>query len=150
MQHRFLEWRESTLRPLLYIFLHCHHSGGAPLPREVVQGGREAVCVAAELITLSAQHHRHGGIWFVARRAFACTLLVLAAVVRYGEAEAPPAWHGLVALALQTLERWAPEAADVAIMRNVLERVYTAVRQRHSAGSDGATSFVSARINSRK
>ena len=133
MQYRFLEWRESTLRPLLYVFLHYRPLGGAPLPREVMQGGREAVSVIAELITLSTQHHRHGGIWFVARRAFGCALLLLAVVLRYGEAEAPPAWPDLIALALQTLERWASEAADVAIMRNVLERVYSAVRQQHSA-----------------
>ncbi|KAH8896671.1 hypothetical protein GQ53DRAFT_803544 [Thozetella sp. PMI_491] len=135
LHHRFLHWRESTLRPLLYIFLHYP---GRQLPREVTECGNEAMRVATELIMLSAQNHRHGGIWFVTRRTFACDLLVLAFVVKHGESEATPAWHSLIGLALQTLERWAPEAADVALMHDVLSRVYAAVYRQQSSCHNAA------------
>lgn len=132
LQHRFLDWRENILRPLLYIFLH--HPG--QLPCEVVQCGREAMQIASELIILSSQHHRHGSIWFVAYRTFACAMLILAVVIRYGDAEAPADWQWLITLALQTLRRWGLEARDIALMHTVLERLYTAVRQRDSDNGD--------------
>ncbi|RYP48057.1 hypothetical protein DL768_005979 [Monosporascus sp. mg162] len=132
LQHRFLHWRENALRPLLYIALH-HPSHP---PRAVLEASRESMRIASQIILTSAQHHRHGGIWFVLRRAFTCALLILAVVLRYGEAEAPQNWPDMVGTALKTLERWSPEAPDVARMRDVLDRAFATVWQRQ--GGDTA------------
>ncbi|RYP91458.1 hypothetical protein DL770_002397 [Monosporascus sp. CRB-9-2] len=126
LQHRFLHWRENALRPLLYIALH-HPSHP---PREVLEASQESMRIASQIILTSAQHHRHGGIWFVLRRAFTCALLILAVVLRYGEAEAPQNWPVMVSTALKTLERWSPEAPDVARMRDVLDRAFASIWQK--------------------
>lgn len=117
LQHRFLEWREIALRPLLYIYLH-HAAQPSP---ELVLRAKEALKVAAELIALSKQDHRHGGIWFVLRRTFACALIILAVVLRYGPAEAAQAWPDAVFDALGTLKKWSGEAPDIELMANILD-----------------------------
>ncbi len=94
LQHRFLEWRENSLRPLLYIYLHHPMQP----PPEVVLRSKEALKVAAELIALSKRDHRHGSIWFVLRRTFACALLILAVVTRHGPAEATEAGRMLCSM----------------------------------------------------
>ncbi|KAL7967407.1 hypothetical protein HDV63DRAFT_412479 [Trichoderma sp. SZMC 28014] len=67
------------------------------------------------------QNHRHGGIWFVLRRTFACALMILAVVLRYGPTEAAQAWPDAVFDALGTLKKWSGEAPDIELMTNILD-----------------------------
>ena len=126
LQSRFLDWRETALRPLLYIFLH---DSSSPPRHDVLELSREAVSIAADIVLRCDHHHRHGGTWLIARKAFLCALLILAVVVKNGEVKPPPEWHNLIRIALKTLERWSSKSSDIQLMREVLEKVFASVWQ---------------------
>ncbi|KAI8257072.1 hypothetical protein K4K53_006277 [Colletotrichum sp. SAR 10_77] len=126
LQGRFQGWREATLRPLLYCALHAP---GDVNPR-VVELAQKAVDTCSAMIVKTAYHHRHGGSWFVARRAFSCAMMILAAKLRDGPVRAPPNWRALVRLALRVVRRWGREARDVERMRSTLERLFNQVQAR--------------------
>ncbi|KAL3298362.1 C6 zinc finger domain-containing protein [Colletotrichum asianum] len=126
LQGRFQGWREATLRPLLYCALHAP---GEVNPR-VVELAQKAVDTCSAMVVKTAYHHRHGGSWFVARRAFSCAMMILAARLRDGPVRAPPNWRALVRLALRVVRRWGREARDVERMRSTLERLFNQVQAR--------------------
>ncbi|KAL2884120.1 hypothetical protein SGCOL_000057 [Colletotrichum sp. CLE4] len=148
LQGRFQGWRESTLRPLLYCALHgargrCQGREDQPLPTHVqteeyptnprvIHLAQKAVDTCAAMIVKTAHHHRHGGSWFVARRAFSCAVMVLAAVVgaENHPVEPPSNWASLVRLALRVLGRWGKEARDLEQMRETLQRLFHRVQQK--------------------
>lgn len=74
-----------------------------------------------------ANHDRHGGTWAVLRRAFRCTLIMLAAVVADGPLQPPENWQELATTSIATFARWSPGVRDVQRMRRVLQRVFRAV-----------------------
>ncbi|KAI8185839.1 hypothetical protein K4K51_011277 [Colletotrichum sp. SAR 10_75] len=126
LKGRFQGWREATLRPLLYCALHAP---GDVNPR-VVELAQKAVDTCSAMIVKTAYHHRHGGSWFVARRAFSCAMMILAARLRDGPVRAPPNWRALVRLALRVVRRWGREARDVERMKSTLERLFNQVQAR--------------------
>ncbi|KAL0937151.1 uncharacterized protein CTRU02_206882 [Colletotrichum truncatum] len=130
LQGRFQGWRESTLRPLLYCALHAP-AGQRGLNARVVELAQKAVDTCAAMVVKTAHHHRHGGSWFVARRAFSCAVMILAARLRNGgPVRTPRNWASLVRLALRVLRRWGREARDVDRMRSTLERLFNQVQKR--------------------
>ncbi|KAI3546430.1 hypothetical protein CABS03_13053 [Colletotrichum abscissum] len=140
LQGRFQGWRESTLRPLLYCALHGTQGRGQhdqsqqhlTNPR-VIHLAQKAVDTCAAMIVKTAHHHRHGGSWFVARRAFSCAVMVLAVVAAGNHPVEPPSnWKSLVRLALRILGRWGREARDLERMRETLQRLFH--RVQHKAG----------------
>lgn len=133
LHSRFLDWQETALRPLVYIFLHRP----ATLPQQEQQEQQrhllghvnDAVKVASEAIHIGLQHHRHGGTWLVARRVFSSAMLILALVIRLGHLEVLPDWTGVVDEALTVLKKWSNEAPDLALMADVLQRVLLSTQQ---------------------
>ncbi|KAJ0366305.1 hypothetical protein COL154_003894 [Colletotrichum chrysophilum] len=126
LQGRFQGWREATLRPLLYCALHAPGEVSA----RVVELAQKAVDTCSAMVVKTAYHHRHGGSWFVARRAFSCAMMILAARLRDGPVRAPPNWRALVRLALRVVRRWGREARDVERMRSTLERLFNQAQAR--------------------
>ncbi|KAK5047099.1 hypothetical protein LTR84_007042 [Exophiala bonariae] len=126
LQTRFLEWREYTLRPLLYVYLHHPQN----LPLRVLELSQEALNISRDIILQAIHHHRHGGSWFVLRRSFSCALLILAVVVKAGEVRPPENWPQLIRVALSTLLKWESEARDVFLMRKVLENTFATICKR--------------------
>ncbi|KAF9875180.1 hypothetical protein CkaCkLH20_07446 [Colletotrichum karsti] len=127
LQGRFQGWRESTLRPLLYCALHTPAVPEQLDPR-VVELAQKAVDTCSVMVVKTAYHHRHGGSWFVARRAFSCALMILAARLKNGPVKAPSNWRSLVRLALRVMRRWGREARDIDKMRSTLERLFVRVQ----------------------
>ncbi|KAJ0305476.1 hypothetical protein COL516b_005170 [Colletotrichum fioriniae] len=142
LQGRFQGWRESTLRPLLYCAIHGTHSRGQhgqsqqhPTNPRVIHLAQRAVDTCAAMIVKTAHHHRHGGSWFVARRAFSCAVMVLAVVAAENRPVDPPSnWNSLVRLALRVLGRWGREAHDLERMRETLQRLFHRVQQKVGSG----------------
>ncbi|KAF6833064.1 hypothetical protein CPLU01_05743 [Colletotrichum plurivorum] len=128
LQGRFQGWREATLRPLLYYVLHAPVN--VELSPRVVELAQKAADTCAVMVVMTAYHHRHGGSWFVARRAFSCAVTILASKLREGPVQAPPNWRSLVRLALRVTRRWGREARDIEKMRSTLERLFTQVQER--------------------
>ncbi|KXH61281.1 C6 zinc finger domain-containing protein [Colletotrichum salicis] len=107
------------LRPLLYCVLHgargrSQGREGQRLPTHVqteeyptnprvIHLAQKAVDTCAAMIVKSAHHHRHGGSWFVARRAgeFSCAVMVLAAVVGAENYPVKPPQIGLLSYGLR-------------------------------------------------
>ncbi|KXH29217.1 hypothetical protein CSIM01_00945 [Colletotrichum simmondsii] len=142
LQGRFQGWRESTLRPLLYCALHGIRGRGQhdqsqqhPTNPRVIHLAQKAVDTCAAMIVKTAHHHRHGGSWFVARRAFSCAVMVLAVVAAGNHPVEPPSnWNSLVRLALRVLGRWGKEARDLERMRETLQRLFHRVQQKAGSG----------------
>ncbi|KAK1622115.1 hypothetical protein BDP81DRAFT_455672 [Colletotrichum phormii] len=161
LQGCFQGWRESTLRPLLYCALHGARgrSQGRDDPRlpthvqsedyptnsRVIHLAQKAVDTCAAMIVKTAHHHRHGGSWFVARRAFSCAVMTLAAVVGAENCPVKPPsnWASLVRLALRVLGRWGKEAHDLERMRETLQRLFHRVQQK-AASPTKSVRFLSA------
>lgn len=125
LESRFEEWNESIIRPLVYYCLH-HPPTRPPTPAiaDLAQCYME-LCV--DCITRSSSYDRHGGTWFVLRRAFRFTLVILAAVVADGALRPPNNWRELSQTTINTLTRWSPGVRDLQRMRRVLDRVYRSV-----------------------
>ncbi|KAK1724247.1 uncharacterized protein BDZ83DRAFT_579008 [Colletotrichum acutatum] len=142
LQGRFQGWRESTLRPLLYCALQGTQARGQhdqsqhhPTNPRVIHLAHKAVDTCAAMIVKTAHHHRHGGSWFVARRAFSCAVMVLAVVAAGNRLVEPPSnWSSLVRLALRVLGRWGREARDLERMRETLQRLFHRVQQKVGSG----------------
>lgn len=125
LESRLEEWNECILRPLVYYCLHYPPSK-PPTPSITALAQRDmTLCV--NCILRCASYDRHGGTWVVLRRAFRCTLIMLAAVVADGPLRPPENWRELTRTSIATLARWSVGARDLQRMRRVLERVFCAV-----------------------
>lgn len=125
LEGRFEEWNECILRPLVYYCLH--HPPAEPPPPPVAALAQRHMALCATCILRCADHGRHGGTWLVLRRAFRCTLIVLAAVVAGPPPRPPENWRELARTSIATLRRWEAGVRDLQRMRRVLERVFRAV-----------------------
>lgn len=124
LQGRFYEWRTLLLRPFLYCAVSQDPNR---VPEEVVTLASEYVALCADNITHLSYHGRHGGTWFACRATFASAMSILAAVVSESQALYQLDWLAYVKLSLRTLNRWSPEADDVELMRQILERLLAEV-----------------------
>ncbi len=124
LKGRFQYWRESIARPLLYYALH--QPSNASHMNAVLPVAQKCIDICAEIIPFHAQHNRHGGTWFVMRRLFICSLLILGSVIcgKDGQVLPPQNWDALVRLSLRVLRHWGCEAADVKWMEEVLGRMF--------------------------
>src|SRR5687767_9412805 len=93
LEGRFEEWNESILRPLVYYCLH--HPPEKPPTSSIAALAQRYMTLCVDSITRCSNHDRHGGTWFVLRRAFRCTLVILAAVVADGPLRPPENWPEL-------------------------------------------------------
>ena len=125
LEGRFEEWNEFILRPLLYYCLH--YPPAKPPTPSVVALAQRGMALCATCILRCATHDRHGGTWVVLRRAFRCTLIILAAVVADGPLRPPGDWQELTRTSIATFVRWSAGLRDLQRMRRVLERVFRAV-----------------------
>ncbi|KAI0376031.1 hypothetical protein F5Y04DRAFT_274053 [Hypomontagnella monticulosa] len=144
LQTRYLCVIEWLHRPFLYCIIYSNSlaqtSDYEPLIR-LAQRGIEASCA---LIRIIAAHHRHGGIWSLARRSFGCSLLLIASA-RYNlqndnpgnqasfsmrrYVRLPPGWRILVQITLATIRIWEGSGArDLQWMRKTLERLMELVK----------------------
>lgn len=118
LQGRFYEWRTLLLRP----FLYCATSQDPKrVPQEIINLAVEYVAICTDNITHLSYHGRHGGTWFACRSTFASAMSVLAAVTAGNQAFYQLDWLASVKLSLRTLNRWASEADDVELMRQILD-----------------------------
>lgn len=125
LEGRFEEWNEFILRPLVY---YCLHYPPAEPPTPTITAlAQRYMALCNDCIVRCSTYDRHGGTWFVLRRTFRCTLVVLAAVVADGPLRPPENWQDLSRLTLATLARWSSGVRDLQRMHMVLERVFHAV-----------------------
>ncbi|KAM0429234.1 hypothetical protein ACHAPT_006448 [Fusarium lateritium] len=122
LQGRASLWREYTLRPILYYLLH-HNPEEPPHPEAEALAAKE-VQICANMVHRLAFHRRHGGTWLIARKTFMAACVVLASAVNSHLVSPPEEWHTIVAIAIQTLERWAKEASDLRRMADILVHMY--------------------------
>ena len=111
------EWIQ---RPFLHYLLR--HSTPGPYRAEagiIAQMGLQSCCT---LLQLFAAHHRHGALWAVLRKAFGCSLLLVAAF-KAGLPECPADWKTHVELGIETITKWEAEAEDLAFSRRVLQDI---------------------------
>jgi hypothetical protein len=125
LEGRFEEWNEVILRPLVYYCLH-HPIERPPTP-SIATLAQRYMTLCVDSIMRCVNHDRHGGTWFILRRAFRCTLVILAAVVADGTLRPPENWQDLSQTTLATLRRWSAGVRDLQRMRQVLDRVLRAV-----------------------
>ncbi|SPO01982.1 uncharacterized protein DNG_04655 [Cephalotrichum gorgonifer] len=125
LEGRFEEWNECILRPLVYYCLH-YPPTKPPTPSIVALAQRD-MTLCENCILRCANHDRHGGTWVVLRRAFRCTLIMLAAVVADGPLRPPENWRELTSTSIGTFSKWSVGVRDLQRMRRVLERVFRAV-----------------------
>jgi hypothetical protein len=125
LEGRFEEWSECILRPLVYYCLH-YPSTKPPTP-SIVALAQRSMTICGNCILRCASHGRHGGTWALLRRAFRCTLIMLAAVVADGPLRPPENWQELTRTSIATLTRWSVGVRDLQRMRRVMERVFRAV-----------------------
>lgn len=128
LQDHFQDWHERISRPILY---HAIHRPAWPSVNnsidEATKLAQHAVSIISNTLVRSAFHPRHGGIWFSTRRAFTSGMLMLAVVLSSGPSspasspQPPSNWQSLIRLALRILRQWEREAADVELMRTILE-----------------------------
>ena len=130
LEGRFEEWNESILRPLVYYCLH-HPAKNPPSPT-IVALAQQYMTLCTDCIMRCSTHDRHGGTWFIIRRSFRCTLVILAAVVAEEPLQPPQNWKELSRMTIETLKRWSPGVKDLQRMRRVLERVFNAVCERET------------------
>uniref|UniRef100_A0A0B7KLZ6 Zn(2)-C6 fungal-type domain-containing protein n=2 Tax=Bionectria ochroleuca TaxID=29856 RepID=A0A0B7KLZ6_BIOOC len=122
LKGRFQGWRELIRRPFLYYALH--HSSGEPTDPRVIALATESLHICASLIHHFFPQSRHGGTWFIARRTFTCSLLMLAAVfANRKDVQPPDDWPATLQVAINFLERWETEACDIARMRAILCKI---------------------------
>lgn len=129
LRGRFLEWHELILRPILYCILHLPDS---QIPTgEFAQLAQRAVNICSMIITGDRLLMRHGGSWFIARRAFSCACQILAVVLHPTSAVIPPPnWQFSVQAVIATLRFWGREAADMRRMAAALDRMYYEAHKR--------------------
>ncbi|CAH0045643.1 unnamed protein product [Clonostachys solani] len=119
LKGRFQGWRELIRRPFFYYALH--HSFGEPADPRVITLATEGLHICASLIHHYFPQSRHGGTWFIARRTFTCSLLILASVFANRKDVQPPEdWPATLQVAIDFLKRWETEASDIARMRAIL------------------------------
>ncbi|CAG9983799.1 unnamed protein product [Clonostachys byssicola] len=119
LKGRFQGWRELIRRPFLYYALH--HSSVEPADSRVLTLATESLHICASLIHHYFPQSRHGGTWFIARRTFTCSILILAAVFADRKDVQPPDdWLATLQVAINFLKRWETEACDIARMRAIL------------------------------
>lgn len=155
---RFVEWREACLRPALYLILHHNLRGTTldlPTYLRLHSYAQRCLEVSAAIIHISSCHFRHGGTWFVLRTVFRSAMQIVAAVhfnhligstssqggdgnqrfaslIAHTDLKVPDDWPGLCSMALDILGKWHREAADIHIMKDVLEAVMVAVQPHKS------------------
>ncbi|KAL1856884.1 hypothetical protein VTK73DRAFT_8216 [Phialemonium thermophilum] len=141
LKTRYLGCLEWLYRPFLYYMTSSpppsssDSSGRTAAPaqqmRQVVAPLAERCLLACrELITVVAQHHRHGGIWVLVRRTFNAAVLLLAGAQLWAERGAdgmvplPDGWQASVQLAISTVRKWEDGAADLVRMRQILQSYF--------------------------
>lgn len=130
---RFQGWRELVRRPFLYFALH--HDGDEPVDPQVMALATECLDICARLINHYFPQNRHGGTWFISRRTFTCSLLILAAVFANREDLQPPDdWFTVLQMAIDILERWESAASDIARMRVILSKLVHEACQKTGIG----------------
>ncbi|TDZ19868.1 hypothetical protein Cob_v007005 [Colletotrichum orbiculare MAFF 240422] len=61
----------------------------------VIQLAQRAVDTCPAMVVRTAYQHRHGGSWFVARQAFSCAVMILAARLKDAHVTVPQNWRAL-------------------------------------------------------
>ncbi|KAH7152832.1 hypothetical protein EDB81DRAFT_789811 [Dactylonectria macrodidyma] len=123
LQGRFLDWHELTLRPILYYILHT--SPGSAVSPNHLQLAEKALGVCVTLIVHLYPLRRHGGTWFILRRIFSCSCIVLGVVLHQARLIAPPRnWRSIIEAALRALKAWGNEASDISEMAVTLNCMY--------------------------
>ncbi|KAF4443544.1 hypothetical protein F53441_11399 [Fusarium austroafricanum] len=122
LEGRATLWQEYTLRPILYYVLHHQHDDTVPLQVHALALKELEIC--AKMVHRLAFQGRHGGTWLISRKIFLSACLILAAVTNSHRIQPPEQWHAIIELAMQTLERWAADAADVRRMADILRHMY--------------------------
>lgn len=125
LEGRFEEWNEFILRPLVYYCLHVPPTKHPSL--DIAALAQDYMTLCTDCIMRCSHYDRHGGTWFVLRRAMRCSLVILATVVADGPLRPPENWQELSRVAIATLARWSVGVRDLQRMHQVLERVFYAV-----------------------
>ncbi|KAF4981675.1 hypothetical protein FZEAL_2562 [Fusarium zealandicum] len=126
LQGRAFLWLEYTLRPILYYVLH--KQSDEPVSPEAQTLASRELSMCATVIHRLSFHRRHGGTWFISRKAFTCACLILTAVLNPHRVQPPEAWRTITEIAIQTLERWARDASDLRRMADILRHMYHETR----------------------
>ncbi|CRK45560.1 hypothetical protein BN1723_006672, partial [Verticillium longisporum] len=125
---RALEWREYTLRPILYCVLHSTPERATTVEeKELAQA---ALKIYETVIPQKLYALRHGGSWFAARSTFTSAALILAVVINPSSGLVPSKrWPSLVQSAIWVLQYWGQVARDIRLAATILTEMYEKTRQ---------------------
>ena len=128
LQTRYLDVLEWIYRPALDAVLNG--DPGAVGNSELIGPASQAIDCAAAMVMIVSTHHRHGGVWGLARRMFGAALVLIAVAIHSRNSKQQlilPLTRGFEVygeLAITTIQRWnADGGGDMQAMVRTLRQL---------------------------
>lgn len=127
LKTRYLSCMQWLHQPFLYHILHSNevvnHATGR---HQCLIAAQECLQNCTDLMLLIAAHHRHGGVWALLRKSFACAVLLLAATTSPLLNPTTDDLQPLLDLTLRTIRRWNYDSVDLTWMQQTFFKITTA------------------------